>query len=248
VQDPKHRRATREDRACRVADPETRTERLYERPSRPDLIADVDDSKLRGIWVDDANPIFRRGITSCLRSEGFRIAGESALLDPEPDLSEAEILLFPVDDVGVARACDLARRHDVRLVGLVRAPSERKLFETVEAGLSGVLVHGELTPARLTTCLRAVIEGNGTMPPALLSQLLAGLARGGWRGGAPGALVAREVDVLRLLAEGASTRDISEHLAYSERTVKNIVRDVLVKLNCRTRAHAVGLATRQGVI
>lgn len=200
------------------------------------------------MWIDDANPIFRRGIASCLRSEGFRVAGESALLRPEPDLTDSEILLFPVDDVGVARACELGRRHDVRLVGLVRTPSERKLFETVEAGLSGVLVQGDLTPARLTTCLRAVIEGNGTMPPALLGQLLAGLARGDRRGGPADALAAREVDVLRLLAEGASTRDISENLAYSERTVKNIVRDVLVKLNCRTRAHAVGLATRQGVI
>jgi DNA-binding NarL/FixJ family response regulator len=211
-------------------------------------MADVDESTREGVWVDDANPIFRRGIISCLRSEGFRIAGESAHLRPEPDLSQAEILLFPADDAGVAHACELARKHDVRLVGLVRAPSERKLFETVEAGLSGVLVRGELTPARLTTCLRAVIEGNGAMPPALLGQLLAGLARGSRRGGAPGALVTREVNVLRLLAQGASTREISEHLSYSERTVKNIVRDVLVKLNCRTRAHAVGLATRQGMI
>jgi DNA-binding NarL/FixJ family response regulator len=208
----------------------------------------VHEAKLRGVWVDDANPIFRRGITSCLRSEGFQITGESALLRPEPDLSTSEILLFPVEDVGMARACALARRHDVRLVGLVRAPSEQQLFETVEAGLSGVLVHGELTPARLATCLRAVIEGNGTMPPALLCQLVVGLARGGPRGAGSGVLVTREVDVLRLLAKGESTRDISQHLAYSERTVKNIVRDLMVKLNCRTRAHAVGLATRQGVI
>ena len=51
-----------------------------------------------------------------------------------------------------------------------------------------------------------------------------------------------------MLADGQSTREIAERLSYSERTVKNIVRDLLIKLNCKTRAHAVGFATRRGVI
>jgi DNA-binding NarL/FixJ family response regulator len=208
----------------------------------------VDPGTQPGVWVDDINPIFRRGISSCLRAGGFQIAGESALLHPEPDLADVAVLVFDVDSVGVARAAALVRRHDVRLVGVVSAPSPEQLFETVTAGLAGVLVHSEMTPARLTSCLRAVIAGNGAMPPVLLGRLIAALARGGPRGAADGTLVAREIDVLRLLADGASTRDISERLAYSERTVKNIVRDLLVKLNCRTRAHAVGTATRQGVI
>ena len=58
----------------------------------------------------------------------------------------------------------------------------------------------------------------------------------------------RERDVLRLLADGHDTREIATDLCYSERTVKNVVHDVLMKLNCRTRAHAVALATREGVI
>jgi DNA-binding NarL/FixJ family response regulator len=61
-------------------------------------------------------------------------------------------------------------------------------------------------------------------------------------------LTSREVTVLRMLAEGEATRGIAQQLNYSERTVKNIVRNVLEKLGCRTRAHAVALATRNGVI
>jgi DNA-binding NarL/FixJ family response regulator len=53
---------------------------------------------------------------------------------------------------------------------------------------------------------------------------------------------------LRLLAEGSDTRGVAEDLCISERTVKNVVHDVLTKLNCRTRAQAVALATREGVI
>lgn len=61
-------------------------------------------------------------------------------------------------------------------------------------------------------------------------------------------LTDREFDVLRLLADGSTTREIAEDLSYSERTIKNIVHSVLQKLNCRTRAHAVALAARHGVV
>ena len=64
----------------------------------------------------------------------------------------------------------------------------------------------------------------------------------------PGSLSDREREVLRWLAEGSDTREIASGLCFSERTVKNVVHDILMKLNCRTRAHAVALATRSGVI
>lgn len=200
------------------------------------------------IWIDDENPIYRRGLATCLESEGFLVAGESGGLRPQPDLEDAEVLLFDVDAVGLPRATGLAQRFDVRLVGLVREAREDRLYDSLTAGLSGVLVRSDLTPSRLVTCLNAVTEGNGAIPPDLLAQMIAGLARGAPRGAAGGQLARREVDVLQLLAEGDTTRDIASRLAYSERTVKNIVHDVLVKLNCRTRAHAVALGTRQGLI
>lgn len=200
------------------------------------------------VWVDDCNPIFRRGLVSSLRTGGFSIAGESSRLHPEPDLSGATLLIFDVDDTGLARATTLAKLSDVRLIGLLREPREDQLYELLTAGLDGVLDRDELSPSRLTACVQAVIEGNGSMPPALLARLIAGLAKGAPGGAVTRGLARREVDVLRLLAGGSTTREIADHLAYSERTVKNIVHDLLVKLNCRTRAHAVGLATRQGVI
>ena len=61
-------------------------------------------------------------------------------------------------------------------------------------------------------------------------------------------LTERELDVLRLLADGETTRGMASALAYSERTIKNIVHDVLVKMNGRNRTHAVALATRQGLV
>ena len=111
---------------------------------------------------------------------------------------------------------------------------------------AAVLVLRAVTRARLRACVRALRAGDGTIAPEILCTLLAEPEPAD---GAPSApLTARELQVLRMLADGGSTRDIAKRLSYSERTVKNIVRDLLVKLNCRTRAHAVAFAARRGVI
>ncbi|CAM5282882.1 response regulator transcription factor [Streptomyces californicus] len=61
-------------------------------------------------------------------------------------------------------------------------------------------------------------------------------------------LASREVDVLRLVAEGYDTADIATKLAYSERTIKNVLHSVMTRLQLRNRSHAVAYAMRQGLI
>ncbi len=110
-------------------------------------------------------------------------------------------------------------------------------------GPSAVLVLRALTRPRLRACVRAQREEGGAIPPKVLCTLLADP-----RDQPSEQLAPRELDVLRLLADGSSTRDMAERLSYSERTVKNIVRELLTKLNCRTRAQAVAYAARRGII
>lgn len=201
------------------------------------------------MWIDDPNPIFRRGLAVCIQGAGCVVTGESSGFDPAPVLTDGDIVLFDVDAIGLPRAAALGQgATPVRLVGILAEAREELLYDMLTAGLAGVLVRSTLTPARLTSCLSAVVSGQGAMPPDLLGQMLSGLARGAPRGARVPGLAGREVSVLRLLAEGETTREIAESLSYSERTVKNIVHDLLMKLDCRTRAHAVALATRQGVI
>ncbi|HEY4811694.1 MAG TPA: response regulator transcription factor [Solirubrobacteraceae bacterium] len=113
--------------------------------------------------------------------------------------------------------------------------------------VTAVVILRDATPSRVVSCVRAATRGGGAISPEVLRQLL---PVGGRRGPDPAEpqLSDREYAVLQMLAEGESTRGIAERLSYSERTVKNIVRDLLIKLNCKTRAHAVALAARQGVI
>jgi DNA-binding NarL/FixJ family response regulator len=107
-------------------------------------------------------------------------------------------------------------------------------------------MRSELEPSALIGTLRTVAAGNAALPANLIPKLLARAANGSVKG--PTRLTPRELAVLELLSEGSDTNGIAEDLCYSERTVKNIVHDVLMKLNCRNRAHAVALATRQGLI
>ncbi|MCP3993672.1 MAG: response regulator transcription factor [bacterium] len=135
----------------------------------------------------------------------------------------------------------------MQLVAMIRSADEDLLYSAIEAGVVSVLLHTDLTPANLLNCVRAAAHQRASLPadcvPAILGRAASRGHREGWA-----RLGTRELAVLRLVADGESTRDIADKMCYSERTVKNIVHDLLVRMNCRNRAHAVALATRQGII
>jgi DNA-binding CsgD family transcriptional regulator len=139
-----------------------------------------------------------------------------------------------------------ARSCDVRLMRSLRDPAAQRPWGADGSEVTAVVILRDVTPSRVVSCVRAATRG-GSISPELLGQLLPVDEQARADAGEP-QLSDREYDVLRMLADGESTRGIAERLSYSERTVKNIVRDLLVKLNCKTRAHAVALAARQGVI
>lgn len=198
------------------------------------------------VWVDDPHPIFRRGLVTCLSGEGFRVAGESAALSPEPPGSGIDVLIFQAEEGGLPRAVAFAKGSGVRLVAMVRHAAETLLADVVESGVAGIVLFTDVTPRSLLASVRSALLGHTALPQEVLTRLLDRAANGARH--AAGSLTPRELEVLRLLAEGDDTREIAEELCFSERTVKNVVHDVLMKMNCRNRAHAVALATRQGVI
>lgn len=198
------------------------------------------------VWVDEPNVIFRRGLRACLEGDGFAVAGESSRFSPRPTLANVDILVFDADRGALADALDLTDGSAVRLVALVPPNREGLLYEAVDAGVAAVFPRTDVEPASLVTGLRAVAGGSLALPQRLVPGLLDRAANGS--AGGLRSLVDRERSVLRLLSEGSDTREIADTLGYSERTVKNIVHDLLVKMNCRNRAHAVGHATRLGLI
>jgi DNA-binding NarL/FixJ family response regulator len=198
------------------------------------------------VWIDNGHAIVRRGMAACLQQAGFVVRGESSTLTPTPSVDRLDVLVFEAGGTALRRAVRLVDGSPARLVATIRAASQQEVREIVGAGVAAVLPHDSLTPETLVASLRAVVAGTVTLPGDLLARLLTHVMQTANLG--PAGLNARERSVLRLLAEGMDTRGIAEDLCFSERTVKNVVHDVLTKLNCRTRAQAVALATREGAI
>ena len=198
------------------------------------------------VWIDDSHAIVRRGMAACLQQADFLVRGESAALSPEPVINDLDVLVFEYAGPTLRRAVRLVEDRGTRLVATVREATEQAVREMVDAGVSAILPHRTLTADTLVTSLRSVVAGNVALPADMLSRLLLHVTQTSHLG--PGGLNTREKSVLRLLADGMDTRGIAEDLCFSERTVKNVVHDVLTKLNCRTRAQAVAVATREGVI
>jgi DNA-binding NarL/FixJ family response regulator len=140
-----------------------------------------------------------------------------------------------------------------QLVMVATRLDEADLGAIVEVGVSGLIRRAEATPDRIVTVITSAVQGEGSVPPDLLGQLLSQVGRLqrqvlGPRGWTFSGLTEREIDVLRLVAEGFDTAEVAVKLSYSERTVKNALHDVTTRLHLRNRTHAVAYALRHGLI
>jgi len=149
-----------------------------------------------------------------------------------------DVLVFDVELL--AEVLALPCVESTQLVALVPEVDEQLLPAVVSAGVSGYLVRSDLVPLELHRCLEMIVTGGRWYPAAPRSAP--------FRPPTANRLTAREVAVLRLLADGSRTIEIARALSYSERMVKNIVHDVMTKMECRTRAQAVAVVVRDHVI
>jgi DNA-binding NarL/FixJ family response regulator len=199
------------------------------------------------IMVVEAHAVFRQGLVSCL--DGFdgigRVEAVGSIADAwaHPALGEAQVVLV---DAALDGAGDFVSSvlqfTDTRVVALASKDHVERLTQLVDAGAVAALVREDLTPERLGLSLRAVAAGATTMLATYRTQLPASTVAAGPE------LSSREQRVLALVADGLPTREIGEELHYSERTVKKVLGDVVVKLGARSRSQAIARAVRQGII
>lgn len=174
----------------------------------------------------------------------------------EADAGKADVSLLVVDaltDVVAERLRRLRLATSGR-IGLVVGHFEAGGLQTiVEYGVAAVLRRSEADQDRLVHLITALANGEGVMPGDLLGELLdrIGVLQRTMldgRGLTLSTLTAREVEMLRLVAEGFDTSEIAAKTSYSERTVKNVLHEIITRLGLRNRAHAVGFAMRRGLI
>jgi DNA-binding NarL/FixJ family response regulator len=201
-----------------------------------------------GLYAQD--PILEAGVRSHLRPRP-----EVELLDPsdEERAAVALVVVDRLDDEAVRLLRRLQRSSTVR-VGLMIGHLEHNVLRTtVECGVAAVVRRSEASQDRLISMITALARGEGVLPGDLLGRLLDQVGRLQRkvldpRGLTLSTLTAREAEMLRLVAEGLDTAEIALKTAYSERTVKNVLHDVVTRFNLRNRAHAVGYVMRNGLI
>ncbi|WP_431046309.1 helix-turn-helix transcriptional regulator [Streptomyces sp. P1-3] len=196
------------------------------------------------------DPISQAGVASHLRTRP-----EVRLIDRDGTETAQVVLVVvdAVDDTVLRILRQIQRTSAARGVLVTTHIDEQQLMSAAECGFVGVVRRSEATPERLVQVIGAVARGEGHVPADLLGSLLeqVGKLQGevlGPRGLNLTGLSAREVEVLRLVAEGYDTADIALKLSYSERTIKNVLHAVMARLNLRNRSHAVAYALRQGLI
>ncbi|ORW00238.1 response regulator transcription factor [Mycobacterium lacus] len=138
-----------------------------------------------------------------------------------------------------------------KLVVVADDLSEQQVVRMIDLELTGLLYRGRSTFNCIVETILLSAEGRLRLPEPVQRQLLGRVkSTGAAQPDAAGAacLGERAVDVLRLLSDGLSTSEVATKLNYSERTIKNIVHEVVTGLNLRNRTHAVAYALRAGVI
>ncbi|MFD4948854.1 response regulator transcription factor [Streptomyces sp. NPDC058239] len=197
------------------------------------------------------DPISQAGVASQLRTRPEVSVTEWGEGDASPQI--VVVVVDAVDEEVLTMLRHIQRTSTARTVLVTTDIDEQKLVSAAECGVAGVVRRSEATPEHLVQVIRTVARGEGHLPSDLLGRLLeeVGRLQGqvlGPRGLHFTGLAAREVDVLRLVAEGYDTADIATKLAYSERTIKNVLHSVMTRLQLRNRSHAVAYAMRQGLI
>jgi DNA-binding NarL/FixJ family response regulator len=205
---------------------------------------------IRVLIVDD-HPAVRRGLRAFLElAGGLEVVGEAAdgptalrlVAETAPDLVLLDLLLPGMDGVEVLH--ELRRREPPTRALVVTSSTDRgRLLPVLRAGARGYLAK-DVDPAALVAAVRSVHAGHLLLDPDAAGALI-GAAAGGAADGS--ALTARERDVLLLLAEGRSNREIARALVVAEKTVKTHVSSILLKLGLADRTQAALYAVRSGL-
>lgn len=196
------------------------------------------------VAIADDQALVLRGLSALLGDLGIEIALEAgdgatllAALEKRPvDVILSDIRMPGIDGIALVRS--LRERGDATPVILLTTFDDSALMlAAVEAGAQGFLLK-DASPEDLREAIVRVAAGHTLLQPVSL-----GPVRAVWSDREPASgeirLTAREVDILRLVAGGYSNKEIGRSLHLSEGTVKNYISELLVKLDCRDRTHAV---------
>ena len=211
------------------------------------------------VLLADPHALFRRGVRLVLEDEpDIEVVGEAGegldaverVVELVPDLVLMDVRMPGLSGIEATRRVrELV--PSVKVAILTVSENDDDLFAAVRAGATGYLLK-EVSIEELPDAVRAVARGHSLISPSMASRLLGefnALSRRveEQQGNAP-RLSDRELEVLRLVARGLSNKDIATELVIAENTVKNHVRNILEKLQLRSRMEAAMYAVREKLV
>ena len=216
-------------------------------------------SSIRLLLVDDQR-LMRQGLRTLLELEAdMEIAGEAddgeaALISYEqtlPDVTLMDVRMPHMDGVeATRRICE--RWPTARVIILTTFDDDSYIFDGLRAGALGYLLK-DVSSSELAEAIRKVHSGGALIEPSIARKVLAEFSRLAEPPRRPASdelslLSERELEILKLLAQGASNRQIAGQLYLAEGTVKNYISSILAKLNAQDRTQAALRARELGLL
>lgn len=214
----------------------------------------ADEGHIRLLIVDD-HEMVRTGLRAMLSTDpnivvvGEAPTGARALALARSSRPDVVLLDARLPDMGGAEVCERLQQEAplAAVVMLTTFTDDELVRRCVQAGARGYLLK-DVERLDLGRSIRAVARGQAVIDPKVAPAVLAAARQGRAEKDDVSPLNERQCEVLRLVAEGLSNREIADRTLLSEHTVKGYVEEILERLSARNRVHAAILATKQGWI
>jgi two-component system, NarL family, response regulator LiaR len=206
------------------------------------------------ILIADDHAVVRKGLRTLILSEpdmdlldeaadGVEVVLKARALQPDVILMD---MMMPRQD-GLAAIQQIKSENPAaRILVLTSFDQDDKLFPAIKAGALGYLLK-DSAPEQLIQAIRDVYQGLSSLAPAVALRLIRELNKPEGLPPTPDPLSSRELDVLRLVAQGLSNQEIADRLVIGERTVGNHIANILSKLHLANRTQAALYALREGI-
>jgi NarL family two-component system response regulator LiaR len=206
------------------------------------------------VLIADDHPIIRDSLRTLISTEpdlelvGEAVDGEEAVRktdDLKPDVILMD-LVMPVKD-GLQAISEIKRTHpEVSILVLTSFSDEDKVFPAIRAGALGYILK-DSSPQQLLKAIHDVYRGEASLHPSIALQLIREINRPSDLPPVDNPLSERELEVLKLVAQGLTNQEIATRLVRSEWTVRTHVRNILGKLHLANRTQAALFALREGL-
>lgn len=206
------------------------------------------------VFIADDHPVVRQGLSAFLALQSdIELVGEASdgreavdkVLDLVPDVVLMDLAMPVLDGIEAIR---LIRTNSpsTKVIALTSFNDEGRLVAAVRAGAAGYLLK-DTEPSEIVRGIRMVSNGEALISPSAAAKLMQELAHDR-SDQAADSLTERELEVLRLIAQGLSNKQIATHLVLSEKTVKTHVSNILAKLHLADRTQAALYAVKKRLV